>query len=212
MIRIDLGGLYEMEQEEEEFRRQNRRKLTSFIALCEQVGALVVEQRDWNQRDYVHFVGISPNVVITIGMSEKYLAVQSSQLREKFAPCAVDYVSLPDRQTVTVEKSPSEKLDVHEVITCSKCGEKTPYDGFFQFCVRCGEKLDTLVKVCQACHNNTAYHPAFRFCPVCGGELTPNLYDGPPLTEFDPNGLIWGVPLKDEFMDEPGEEGESEKQ
>ena len=209
MTRIDLGGLYEMEQEEEEWRRQNRQKLNSFIALCEQLGAFVVEQRDWNQRDYVHFVGVSPNVVITIGMSEKQLGVQASQLREKFSPCPVDYISLPDRQTVTVEQSPSEKLDLHEVVTCAKCGEKTPYDGYFQYCVRCGERLETVVKVCQTCTNRTAYHPAFRFCPVCGGDLIPNLYDGPPLTEFDPNGLIWGVPLKDE-LDEQGEKDSEE--
>lgn len=209
MVRIDLGGLYEMEQEEEEQRRQNRRKINSFIALCEQMGAFVVEQRDWNQRDYVHFVGVSPNVVITVGMSDKHLGVQASQLREKFSPCPVDYISLPDRQTVTVEQSPSEKLDLHEVVPCPKCGDKTPYDGYFQFCVRCGERLETVVKVCQACTSRTAYHPAFRFCPVCGGDLTPNLYDGPPLTEFDPNGLIWGVPLKDE-LDEQGEKDNEE--
>ena len=209
MIRIDLGGLYEMEQAEKAWRKENRRKITSFIGLCEKMGAMVLEQRDWNQRDYVHFIGVSPNVVITIGISEKYLGVQASQLREKFSPNVVDYVSLPDRQTVTVEQSPSEKLDLHDVVTCNKCGEKTPYDGYFQYCVRCGDNLDTIVRVCQSCDNKTAYHPAFRFCPICGSALIPNLYEGPPLTELDPNGLIWGVPLKDESLE--GEEGEREE-
>ena len=206
MIRIDLGGLYENEEAEKEWKSHNRRKIISFTTLSEQLNAFVVEQRDWNHRDYVHFVGISPDVILTIGMSEKEHAVQTSQLREKFAPCAVDYVSLPDRQAVTLEQSPSEKLDIQEIVTCSKCGEKTPYDGYFQYCVRCGEKLDTLVNICQSCSNKMVYHPAFRYCPVCGSELIPNLYDGPPLTDFDPNGLIWGVPLKDDSTEEQDEE------
>ena len=42
------------------------------------------------------------------------------------------------------------------------------------------------------------YHPSFGFCPVCGGDLKPDFYNAPPLNELDPNGLIWGIPSREE--------------
>ena len=204
MIRIDFGTLYEFEHEDDRRKRENRQKISDFLALCDEHRATVVEQRDWNTRDLVHFVGISTRIVVTITVSEKYLAVQTSQIREKFKTFRAEYVSVPDRLAVSLEQPPAEKLGLHEVISCPNCGKTTPYDGYFQYCVRCGDKLDTLVRLCPACNNDVAYHPSFTFCPICGTEMTPNIYDGPPLNELDPNGLVWGIPLKEE----PTEEGE----
>ena len=204
MIRVDFGMLYEFEDEDQRRRLENRQKISDFLSLCEAHNATVLEQRDWNTRDLIHFVGISPHLVITITVSEKYLAVQASQVREKFKTFKTEYVSVPDRLTISVEQPAAEKLGLHEVIRCPNCSKTTPYDGYFQYCVRCGEKLDTLVKTCTACNNGLAYHPSFTFCPICGAEMTPDIYSGPSLNELDPNGLVWGIPLKEE----PTEEGE----
>ena len=204
MIRIDFGTLYEFEHEDKKRRLENRQKISDFLSLCEAHTATVLEQRDWNTRDLIHFVGVASNLVITITVSEKYLAVQASQIREKFKTFKAEYVSVPDRLAVSIEQPPAEKLGLHEVIRCPNCGKTTPYDGYFQYCVRCGEKLDTLVKTCTACDNSLAYHPSFTFCPICGVEMAPDIYSGPPLNELDPNGLVWGIPLKEE----PTEEGE----
>ena len=198
MIRIDFGTLYEFEREDEKRRTENRQKISDFLALCDAHNATVVEQRDWNARDLVHFVGVSPHLVCTLTISEKYLAVQASQIREKFKTFKADYVSVPDRLAVSTEQPPAEKLGLHEVIACPNCGKTTPYDGYFQYCVRCGEKLDTLVKTCTRCNNGLIYHPSFTFCPICGTEMASDVYNGPPLNELDPNGLVWGIPTKEE--------------
>ena len=84
MIRIDFGTLYEFEREDNNRRRENRKKIQDFLSLCETHQATIVEQRDWNTRDLIHFLGISPDLVFTITISEKYLGVQTSQIREKF--------------------------------------------------------------------------------------------------------------------------------
>ncbi|MDA0745394.1 MAG: hypothetical protein O2954_02690 [bacterium] len=203
MTRIDFGTLYEFEREDETRRLENRQKIQNFLALCEAHNATVIEQRDWNTQDLIHFVGISPHLVVTITVSEKYLGVQTSQIREKFPTYKADYVSVPDRQAVSVEQPPAEKMGLHDVISCPACNKPTPFDGFFQHCVRCGEKLDTLVKTCKACDNGILYHPSFSCCPTCGSEMIPD-YDSPPLNELDPHGLIWGIPSKEE----PPEDGE----
>ncbi len=204
MIRIDFGALYEFEREDNRQRLENRQKISDFFTLCETHQATLVEQRDWNTRDLIHFVGIGTQLVITITISEKYLAVQASQVREKFKTFKAEYVSIPDRMAVSVEQPPAEKLSLHDVIQCPGCGKTTPYDGYFQYCVRCGEKLDTLVKACKVCDNGMVYHPSFTFCPICGTEMSPEVYESPPLNELDPNGLVWGIPIREE----PAEEGE----
>lgn len=198
MIRVDFGTLYEFEREDNRQRRENRQKINDFLTLCEQYEVTMVEQRDWNTRDLIHFVGISPELVVTITVSEKYLSVQTSQIREKFQTFRADYVSVPDRLAVSMEQPPAEKLGLHEIISCPECGKTTPYDGYFQYCVRCGEKLDTVVKTCPQCNNGLAYHPSFNHCPTCGTEMSPNVYDGPPLNELDPSGLVWGIPTREE--------------
>lgn len=205
MIRIDFGTLYEFEREDTRRKKENRQKISDFLSLCERNSATIVEQRDWNTRDLIHFLGISPHLVVTITVSDRYLAVQASQIREKFETFKAEYVSVPDRLSVSVEQAPAEKLGLHEIISCPNCAKTTPYDGYFQHCVRCGEKLDTLVRVCPACSNDVAYHPSFTFCPICGTEMRPDVYNGPPLNELDPNGLVWGIPLREET----GEEGEA---
>ena len=167
MIRIDFGTLYEFEREDNSRRRENRKKIQDFLSLCETHEATIVEQRDWNTRDLIHFLGISPNLVFTITISEKYLGVQTSQIREKFQTFRAEYVSVPD----------------------------------FQHCVRCGEKLDTMVKSCKTCNNGVLYHPSYDCCPICGGDLQPD-YDSPPLNELDPHGLIWGISNKEETAEE----------
>ena len=201
MIRIDFGTLYEFEREDEKRRLENRQKISDFFALCEGHDATIVEQRDWNTLDLIHFVGISPHLAITLTISEKYLAVQTSQIREKFKTFKAEYISILDRMAVSVEQPPAEKLGLHDVVTCPSCGKTTPYDGFFQYCVRCGEKLDTLVKTCKVCNNGLIYHPSFTFCPTCSAEMGPD-YDSPPLNELDPNGLVWGIPNKEESAEE----------
>ncbi len=201
MIRIDFGTLYEFEREDEKRRLENRQKISDFLTLCEANSATLVEQRDWNTRDLIHFVGVSPHLAVTITISEKYLGVQTSQIREKFKTFKAEYVSVPDRIAVSVEQPPAEKLGLHDVISCPSCGKTTPYDGYFQYCVRCGEKLDTLVKTCKACNNGLIYHPSFTFCPTCSAQMSPD-YDSPPLNELDPNGLVWGIPNKEESAEE----------
>ncbi len=201
MIRIDFGTLYEFEREDNNRRRENRKKIQDFLSLCETHQATIVEQRDWNTRDLIHFLGISPNLVFSITISEKYLGVQTSQIREKFQTFRADYVSVPDRHAVSVEQPPADKLGLHDVVNCSGCGKTTPYDGFFQHCVRCGEKLDTMVKSCKTCNNGVLYHPSYACCPICGNELQPD-YDSPPLNELDPHGLIWGISNKEETAEE----------
>lgn len=203
MTRIDFGTLYEFERENEKRKQENRQRISDFLALCEGHNATIAEQRDWTTGDLIHFVGISPHLVITITISEKYLAVQISQIREKFKTFKAEYISIPDRMAVSVEQPPAEKLGLHDVVSCPGCGKTTPYDGYFQYCVRCGEKLDTLVKTCKACNNGIIYHPSFTFCPVCSAEMSPD-YDSPPLNELDPNGLVWGISNKEA----PTEEGE----
>lgn len=202
MIRIDFGSLFEFEREDKDRKQDNRRKIKDFITLCEINNATVAEQRDWNTRDLIHFVGISPHLAVTITISEKFLSVQVSQIREKFDTFRAEYVSVPDRLAVSVEQPPAEKLGLHDVISCPTCGKTTPYDGFFQYCVRCGENLDTLVKACIACNNGVVYHPSFTFCPICGTKMKPDVYSGPPLNELDPNGLVWGIPNKEESAEE----------
>lgn len=203
MTRIDFGTLYEFEREDKGRRLENRQKIQDFLTLCEAHGATVVEQRDWNTRDLIHFVGISPHLVVTLTVSEKYLGVQTSQIREKFNTFKAEYVSVPDRQVVSVEQPPADKLGIQDVVACTGCSRKTPYDGYFQHCVHCGEKLDIVPKTCTACTSDMLYHPAFVHCPACGAELTPD-YNSPPLNELDPNGLVWGIPRREE----PTEEGE----
>ena len=66
MIRIDFGTLFELEQDDAGKKDENRNKMRDFIALCEQYEATLVEQRDWNTRDLIHFVAISINVTITM--------------------------------------------------------------------------------------------------------------------------------------------------
>ena len=56
--------------------------------------------------------------------------------------------------------------------------------------------------ICPACNSGVAFHPSFTFCPTCGTEMAPDVYDGPPLNELDPNGLVWGIPLKEESAEE----------
>ena len=198
MIRIDFGTLFEFEHEDTARKQENRQKIGDFLALCEAHQATLVEQRDWTTRDLIHFVGISPHLVTTITISDKYLAIQTSQVREKFKTFKAEYVSVPDRLAVSLEQPPVEKMHLHEVIQCPNCGKRTPYDGYFQHCVNCGDKLDTLIKTCRSCNNNVAFHPSFIYCPACGSELSPEIYEGPPLNEMDPNGLIWGIPLQQE--------------
>jgi hypothetical protein len=202
MIRIDFGTLYEFEHEDNERKHENRQKIADFIVLCDQYQATLIEQRDWSTPDLIHYVGVSPNVIVTITVSDKYLTVQTSQIREKFQTYKAEYVSLPDRVSVTVEQPPVEKMGLHEIIACPHCKRKTPFDGYVQYCVHCGEKLDNVVKVCPNGEHKVAYHPSFTYCPGCGTELVPEIYDGPPLNELDPNGLIWGIPLKDETTEE----------
>ncbi len=201
MIRIDFGTLYEFEREDNSRRRENRKKIQDFLSLCETHKATIVEQRDWNTRDLIHFLGISPNLVFTITISEKYLGVQTSQIREKFQTFRAEYVSVPDRQAISLEQPPAEKLGLHDVVNCPSCGKNTPYDGYFQHCVRCGEKLDTMVKSCKTCTHGVLYHPSYACCPICGNELQPD-YDSPPLNELDPHGLIWGISNKEETAEE----------
>jgi hypothetical protein len=201
MTRIDFGTLYEFEREDEKRRLENRQKIQDFLALCEANEATVIEQRDWNTRDLIHFVGISPHIVITITVSEKYLGVQTSQIREKFKTFRAEYVSVPDRQAISLEQPPAEKLGLYDVIICPGCEKTTPYDGFFQHCVRCGEKLDIQVKTCRSCNNGLIYHPSFVCCPTCGGDMDPE-FDSPPLNELDPHGLIWGIPMKQQTDEE----------
>jgi hypothetical protein len=201
MIRIDFGTLFELEQDEPAKKDENRNKMRDFIELCEQYEATLVEQRDWNTRDLIHFVAISINVTITMTISEKYLSVQASQIREKFKTFRAEYVSVPDRLAVSIEQPPADKLNLQEIVPCQNCGQKTPYDGYFQHCVHCGDKLNTLVKSCSACDKGIMYHPSFGFCPVCGSELKPDFYGAPPLNELDPNGLIWGIPSREEDED-----------
>lgn len=201
MIRIDFGTLYEFEREDGTRKEENRQRLADFLDLCDKFDATIVEQRDWNTRDLIHYVGVSGKVVVTMTVSEKYLSVQTSQIREKFKTYRAEYVSVPDRLAVSVETPPVEKLGIHEVVTCNSCGCSTPYDGYFQFCVHCGEKMDTLVKICQTCDKGVLYHPSFSHCPVCGGGLTQDVYEGPPLNELDPNGLVWGIPSREEDED-----------
>ena len=201
MIRIDFGSLFEFEHEDAEKKEDNRNKLRDFIELSDKHEATVVEQRDWNARDLIHFVSISAYITITMSVSEKYLSVQASQIREKFKTYRAEYVSVPDRLAVSIEQPPADKLGLQEIVPCQNCGQKTPYDGFFQHCVHCGDKLNTLVKTCGACDKGVMYHPSFGFCPVCGGELKPDFYGAPPLNELDPNGLIWGIPSQEEDED-----------
>jgi hypothetical protein len=202
MIRIDFGTLYEFEQEDTGRKRENRQKIADFIALCDQYDVTLIEQRDWNTQDLIHFVGVSPHIVVTIIISDQYLAVQTSQVREKFQTYKADYVSLPDRISVALEQAPIEKMGLHEIIACPHCNRKTPFDGYVQHCVHCGERLDTVIKVCPNGEQKVAYHPTFTYCPNCGAELVPEIYEGPPLTEMDPNGLIWGIPLHDETTED----------
>ena len=202
MIRIDFGTLYEFEREDDQRRMENREKIGDFLSLCETNNATLVEQRDWNTPDLIHFVGISPHLVVTITVSDRYLAVQTSQIREKFKTFKADYVSVPDRQVISQEQPPADKLGIQDVIVCSSCGESTPYDGYFQHCVHCGGKFDILPRICRTCNNGVIYHPTFSFCPTCGGSLAAD-YDSPPLNELDPNALVWGIPKK-----ESTEEGE----
>ena len=103
-----------------------------------------------------------------------------------------------DKRAVSIEQPPADKLDLQEIVPCQNCGQKTPYDGYFQHCVHCGDKLNTLVKICSVCDKGVMYHPSFGFCPVCGGDLKPDFYNAPPLNELDPNGLIWGIPSREE--------------
>ena len=201
MTRIDFGTLYEFEREDNRRRKENRQKIQDFLSLSEAHGATIVEQRDWNTRDLVHFLGISPNVVLTITISEKYLGVQISQIREKFKTYRAEYVSLPDRHAMSLEQPPAEKLGLHDVVSCPGCGKPTPYDGYFQHCVRCGDKLDIAVKTCTSCNNGVVYHPSFSCCPTCGSEMTPD-YNSPPLNELDPHGLIWGIPNRESSAEE----------
>jgi hypothetical protein len=203
MIRIDFGSLFEFESEDPVKKEDNRNRLRDFIALTDQYGATVVEQRDWNARDLIHFVSIAEHVTITMSVSEKYLSVQTSQIREKFKTFRAEYVSLPDRLAVSIEQPPADKLNLQEIVPCQNCGQKTPYDGFFQHCVHCGDKLNTLVKTCGACDKGVIYHPSFGFCPVCGDELKPDFYGAPPLNELDPNGLIWGIPSREDEDEDP---------
>ncbi len=205
MTRIDFGTLYEFEREDEPRRLENRQKINDFLALCDAHKATIAEQHDWNTRDLIHFVGICPYLVITITISEKYLAVQTSQIREKFTTVKAEYVSIPDRLAVSVEQPPAEKLGFHDVVSCPTCGKTTPYDGYVQYCVRCGEKLDILVRTCKSCNNGVIYHPSFSFCPICSSEMAPD-YDSPPLNELDPNGLVWGIQNQEESADEEGED------
>ena len=106
MIRIDFGALFEFEQEDKGKKEENRNKISDFTALCEKFEATVIEQRDWNTRDLIHFVAVSPNVTLTMTVSEKYLSVQASQIREKFKTFRADYVSVPDRMAVSIEQPP----------------------------------------------------------------------------------------------------------
>ena len=202
MIRIDFGTLFEFEQEDKKRKKENRQKIADFLTLCETHQATVVEQRDWHTRDLVHFVGISTYLVFTITISDQYLAIQTSQIREKFKTFQCDYVSIPDRLAVSLEQPPIEKMDLHEIVACPNCAKKTPYDGYMQHCVHCGDKMDTVIKTCTSCNNHVGYHPSFNFCPSCGTELQPQMYEGPPLNELDPNSLIWGIPLGEPSPDE----------
>ncbi|MBT3603060.1 MAG: hypothetical protein HOE48_01760 [Candidatus Latescibacteria bacterium] len=198
MIRIDFGTLYEFEEEDTKLKQENRKKIADFIALSEQHNATIVEQRDWGTQDLIHYVGISPYIVTSITISDKYLAIQTSQIREKFTTYKADYVSVPDRMAVSIEQPPIEKMELHEVISCPHCHKKTPYDGIMQHCVHCGDTLDNVIKVCPNGEQKVAFHPSFIYCPNCGTELIPEIYEGLPLTEMDPNCLIWGMPLQDE--------------
>ncbi|MFT5367779.1 MAG: hypothetical protein ACI8V2_002740 [Candidatus Latescibacterota bacterium] len=204
MIRIDFGTLYEFEQENTQLKQENRQKIADFIALCEKHQATLIEQRDWSTPDLIHYVGITAHIVITIMVSDKYLAIQTSQIREKFTTYKAEYVSVPDRMTVSIEQPPVEKMELHEVIACPHCHKKTPYDGMMQHCVHCGDTLDNVIKICPNGEQKIAFHPSFTYCPNCGTELVPEIYEGPPLTEMDPNGLIWGVPLQDETIEDEG--------
>lgn len=201
MIRIDFGTLYEFEREDTGRKEENRRKLADFLELCDKHDATVVEQRDWNTRDLIHYVAISDTIVITMTVSDKYLGIQTSQIREKFNTYRAEYVSVPDRLAVSVESPPVEKLDLHEIVMCNSCGRSTPYDGYFQHCVHCGEQMDTIVKVCQRCDKGVLYHPSFSYCPVCGDQLKQDIVGSPPLNELDPNGLVWGIPSREEDED-----------
>ena len=198
MIRIDFGNLFEFEQDDAAKKEENRNKIRDFAELCDNYNAIVVEQRDWNESDLIHFVAISDHVTLTITISERYLSVQASQIREKFKTYRAEYVSVPDRLAVSIEQPPADKLDLQEIVPCQNCGQKTPYDGYFQHCFHCGDKLKTLVKICSVCDKCVMYHPSFGFCPVCGGDLKPDFYNAPPLNELDPNGLIWGIPSREE--------------
>jgi len=207
MIRIDFGALFEFEAEDKDKKEENRVKLHDFIELADSYEAKVVEQRDWNARDLIHFVAVADNVTITMTVSEKHLGVQASQIREKFKTYRAEYVSVPDRLAVSIEQQPADKLNLQEIVPCQNCRQKTPYDGFFQHCVHCGDKLNTLVKTCGACDKGLMYHPSFGFCPICGGELKPDFYGAPPLNELDPNGLIWGIPSREEDEGQTPEPG-----
>ncbi len=118
MTRIDFGTLYEFEREDENRRLKNRQKIQDLLALREANKATVVEQRDWTTLDLIHFVGISPHVVVTITVTEKYLGVQTTQIREKFKTFRAEYVSVPDRQAIYLEQPPDEKLGLYDVVTC----------------------------------------------------------------------------------------------
>ena len=63
-------------------------------------------------------------------------------------------------------------------------------------------KKDGFLKIWANGEQKVAYHPTFTYCPNCGAELVPEIYEGPPLTEMDPNGLIWGIPLQDETTED----------
>ncbi|MDA0710349.1 MAG: hypothetical protein O3B73_09085, partial [bacterium] len=204
MIRVDFGTLYEFEQEDTVLKQENRKKIADFIALCENHEATVIEQRDWGTQDLIHYVGITAQIVACITVSDKYLAIQTSQIREKFTTYKADYISVPDRMAVAIEQPPVEKMELHEVIACPHCKKRTPYDGMMQHCVHCSGKLDTVIKVCPNGEQKVAFHPSFTYCPNCGAELVPEIYEGPPLTEMDPNGLVWGVALQDEAIEEDG--------
>ena len=97
MIRIDFGNLFEFEQDDAAKKEENRNKIRDFTELCDNYNAIVVEQRDWNASDLIHFVAISDHVTLTITISERYLSVQASQIREKFKTYRAEYVSVPDR-------------------------------------------------------------------------------------------------------------------
>ena len=153
-----------------------------------------------------------PYIIAEIGVNHEGSLEKAKELIElakegganaaKFQTYKADYVSLPDRISVALEQAPIEKMGLHEIIACPHCNRKTPFDGYVQHCVHCGERLNTVIKVCPNGEQKVAYHPTFTYCPNCGAELVPEIYEGPPLTEMDPNGLIWGIPLQDETTED----------